>query len=182
MDLHRASGHVQWLPESFMRNFLFLITHLMFHVSFKSISDSRQCIVSQRRRRGDVVCRSPKTPWRLQPPRISSPVQCMREDMASHTSSWHTQSILCITRRFAHCLDFNVRIGNYLDWNISPSTAFYGKADFLPVPYDLSDWRLESDVGVRHNATKSLSLNVKRMDNFKWGRHGWNSLNNKGWK
>src|SRR3990167_2205842 len=38
MDSHRASGHVQWLPESLMKNFLFLITHLMFHVSFVNSS------------------------------------------------------------------------------------------------------------------------------------------------
>ncbi len=62
--------------------------------------------------------------------------------------------------------DAGLRIGNYLDWNISPSTAFYGKADFLPVPYDLSNWRLESDVGVRHNVTKSLSLNVSWMNDY----------------
>ena len=227
MDSHRASGHVQWLPESLMKNFLFLITRLMFHVSFmnssfpsnvprrrwpkltkhinpdgfatniptlkksqnrrsghplrgrselparpnplsnmgedrfsagntdygaekhaqnirhnravlcqislplseglqcrnihrvsrtnfamlfpaKSISDSRQCIVPQRQRRVGVVCRPPKIHRSLQPPRVFSPVQCIREDMASHTSSRYTQSILCIPGRASLCLDFNV--------------------------------------------------------------------------
>ena len=227
MDSHRASGHVQWLPESLMKNFLFLITHLMFHVSFmnssfpsnvprrgwskltkhinpdgfatniptlkksqnrrsghplrgrselpaklnplsnmgddrfsagnadygaekhaqnirhnrtilcqislplseglqcrnihrvsrtnfamlfpaKSISDSRQCIVPQRQRRVGVVRRPPKIHRSLQPPRVFSPVQCIREDMASHTSSRYTQSILCIPGRASLCIDFNV--------------------------------------------------------------------------
>lgn len=226
-DSHRASGHAQWLPESLMKNFLFLITQRMFHVSFMnssflfsvpkrrwpkltkhinhdgfatniptlkksqnrrsghplrgrselptgpnplsnmgenrfsagntdygtekyaqnirynrtvlcqislplseglqcrdihrvsrtnfamlfpaiSISDSRQCIVPQRQRRVGVVCRPPKIHRSLQPPRVFSPVQRIRENMASHTSSRYTQSILCIPGRASRCLNFNV--------------------------------------------------------------------------
>jgi len=227
MDSHRASGHVQWLPESLQKNFLFLITLLMFHVSFmnssfpssvprrrwpkltkhinpdgfvtntptlkksqkrrgghplrrrsefparpnplsnmgkdrfsarntnygeekhaqniwynrtvlcqislplserlqcqniypvprtnfamlfpaKSISDSRQCIVPQRQRRVGMVCRPPKILRSLQPPRIFSPTQHIREDMASYTSSRYAQSILCNSGRTSLCLNFNV--------------------------------------------------------------------------
>jgi len=74
----------------------------------KSISDSRQCIVPQRQRRVGVVRRPPKIHRSLQPPRVFSPVQCIREDMASHTSSRYTQSILCIPGRASLCIDFNV--------------------------------------------------------------------------
>ncbi|MBI2469696.1 MAG: DUF481 domain-containing protein [Planctomycetes bacterium] len=56
--------------------------------------------------------------------------------------------------------DPGLRIGNFVDWQILPSTLFYFKVDFLPVPENMVDWRLESDMGLRHNLTKSLSLNM----------------------
>ena len=59
-----------------------------------------------------------------------------------------------------------LRIGNFLDWQILPSTLFYFKVDFLPVPEDLVDWRLESDMGLRHNLTKSLSLNLNWINQY----------------
>lgn len=59
-----------------------------------------------------------------------------------------------------------LRIGNSLDWQILPSTLFYFKVDFLPVPEDITDWRLESDMGLRHNLTKSLSLNLNWINQY----------------
>jgi len=59
-----------------------------------------------------------------------------------------------------------LRIGNSLDWQILPSTLFYFKADFLPVPHDIVDWRLESDMGLRHKLTKSLSLNMNWINQY----------------
>ncbi len=59
-----------------------------------------------------------------------------------------------------------LRIGNSLDWQILPSTLFYFKADFLPVPEDFADWRLESDMGLRHNLTKYLSLNFNWINQY----------------
>jgi len=59
-----------------------------------------------------------------------------------------------------------MRIGNSLDWQILPSTLFYFKIDFLPVPEDLVDWRLESDMGLRHKLTKSLSLNLNWINQY----------------
>lgn len=59
-----------------------------------------------------------------------------------------------------------LRIGNSLDWQILPSTRFYFKADFLPVPEDFADWRLESDMGLRHSLTKSLSLNMNWINQY----------------
>jgi len=59
-----------------------------------------------------------------------------------------------------------LRIGNSLDWQILPSTLFYFKVDFLPVPEDIVDWRLESDMGLRHNLTKSLSLNLNWINQY----------------
>lgn len=59
-----------------------------------------------------------------------------------------------------------LRIGNYLDWQIRPKTLFYFKVDFLPVPGDIEDWRLESDVGLRHGLTKSLSLNLNWINEY----------------
>ena len=59
-----------------------------------------------------------------------------------------------------------LRIGNSLDWQILPSTLFYFKVDFLPVPQDLVDWRLESDMGLRHKLTKSLSLNLSWINQY----------------
>ncbi len=59
-----------------------------------------------------------------------------------------------------------LRIGNVLDWQILPSTLFYFKVDFLPVPQDLVDWRLESDMGLRHKLTKSLSFNLSWINQY----------------
>ncbi len=59
-----------------------------------------------------------------------------------------------------------LRIGNALDWQILPSTLFYFKADFLPVPEDVADWRLESDMGLRHKLTRSLSLNMNWINQY----------------
>lgn len=59
-----------------------------------------------------------------------------------------------------------LRIGNSLDWQILPSTLFYFKADFLPVPEDVADWRLESDMGLRHKLTRSLSLNLNWINQY----------------
>ena len=65
-----------------------------------------------------------------------------------------------------HQTNPGLRIGNSLDWQILPSTLFYFKVDFLPVPEDVADWRLESDMGLRHNLTKSLSLNLNWINQY----------------
>jgi putative salt-induced outer membrane protein YdiY len=59
-----------------------------------------------------------------------------------------------------------LRIGNYLDWQVLPSTLFYFKVDYLPVLEDFIDWRLESDMGLRHKLTKSLSLNLNWINQY----------------
>ena len=59
-----------------------------------------------------------------------------------------------------------LRIGNVLDWQILPSTLFYFKVDFLPMPQDIVDWRLESDMGLRHKLTKSLSFNLSWINDY----------------
>ena len=59
-----------------------------------------------------------------------------------------------------------LRIGNYLDWQIFPSTLFYAKVDYLPVPEDFADWRLESDTGLRQSLTKSLSFNLSWINDY----------------
>lgn len=59
-----------------------------------------------------------------------------------------------------------LRIGNYLDWQIFPSTLFYSKVDYLPVPEDFADWRLESDTGLRQTLTKSLSFNLSWINEY----------------
>ena len=69
-------------------------------------------------------------------------------------------------RNDIHQTSPGLRIGNSLDWQILPSTLFYFKVDFLPVPQDLVDWRLESDMGLRHKLTKSLSLNLSWINQF----------------
>ncbi len=69
-------------------------------------------------------------------------------------------------RNDIHQTSPGLRIGNSLDWQILPSTLFYFKVDFLPVPQDLIDWRLESDMGLRHKLTKSLSLNLSWINQY----------------
>ena len=59
-----------------------------------------------------------------------------------------------------------LRIGNYLDWQVLPSTLFYFKVDYLPVAEDFIDWRLESDMGLRHKLTKSLSFNLSWINDY----------------
>ena len=59
-----------------------------------------------------------------------------------------------------------LRIGNYLDWQVLPSTLFYFKVDYLPVLEDFVDWRLESDMGLRHKLTKSLSFNLSWINDY----------------
>ncbi|MBM2834710.1 MAG: hypothetical protein HW406_1871 [Candidatus Brocadiaceae bacterium] len=69
-------------------------------------------------------------------------------------------------RNDIHQTSPGLRIGNVLDWQILPSTLFYFKVAFLPVPQDLVDWRLESDMGSRHKLTKSLSLNLRWINQY----------------
>ena len=69
-------------------------------------------------------------------------------------------------RNDIHQTSPGLRIGNSLDWQILSSTLFYFKVDFLPMPQDLVDWRLESDMGLRHNLTKSLSLNLNWINQY----------------
>ena len=69
-------------------------------------------------------------------------------------------------RNDIHQTSPGLRIGNSLDWQILPSTLFYFKADFLPVPEDVADWRLESDMGLRHKLTRSLSLNLNWINQY----------------
>lgn len=59
-----------------------------------------------------------------------------------------------------------LKIGNYLDWQIYDSTKIYFNVDFLPSPNDFIKWRLESDVGLRHNLNKNLSFNINWLDQY----------------
>ena len=59
-----------------------------------------------------------------------------------------------------------LRLGSYLDWQILPSTKYYFKLDYLPGMEDFSQWRIESDMGLRQGISKSLSLTVSWIDEF----------------
>ena len=59
-----------------------------------------------------------------------------------------------------------VRLGSYLDWQILPSTKYYFNLDYLPGMEDFSQWRIESDMGLRQGISKSLSLTVSWIDEF----------------
>jgi putative salt-induced outer membrane protein YdiY len=59
-----------------------------------------------------------------------------------------------------------LRLGSYLDWQMFASTKYYFKLDFLPVPGDAENWRLESDMGFRHALSKHLSVNLSWIDDY----------------
>lgn len=59
-----------------------------------------------------------------------------------------------------------VRCGSYVDWQILPSTKYYFKLDYLPGLEDYSQWRIESDMGLRQSINKSLSLTVSWIDEY----------------
>lgn len=59
-----------------------------------------------------------------------------------------------------------IRVGQYFDWKILPTTAFYAKAEYVQSAEDSADWRLDSSMGIKHNLTKSLSLNLELLDQY----------------
>lgn len=59
-----------------------------------------------------------------------------------------------------------IRIGQYFDWKILPTTAFYAKAEYIQSADNRDDWRLDSGMGIKHNLTKSLSLNLELLDQY----------------
>ncbi|MEP9412336.1 MAG: DUF481 domain-containing protein [Candidatus Brocadia sp.] len=59
-----------------------------------------------------------------------------------------------------------IRIGQYFDWKILPTTAFYAKAEYIQSTDNRDDWRLDSGMGIKHNLTKSLSLNLELLDQY----------------
>ncbi|MCF6154926.1 MAG: DUF481 domain-containing protein [Candidatus Brocadia sp.] len=59
-----------------------------------------------------------------------------------------------------------IRVGQYFDWKILPTTAFYAKAEYVQSAEDLNDWRLDSGVGIKQNLTKSLLVNLELLDQY----------------
>lgn len=59
-----------------------------------------------------------------------------------------------------------LRIGHYFDWKILSATSFYAKAEYIQSSEDRDDWRLDSGIGIKHNITKSLSLNLDFLDQY----------------
>ncbi len=59
-----------------------------------------------------------------------------------------------------------LRIGQYFDWKILPTTAFFAKAEYVQSAEDRDNWRLDSGMGIKHNLTKSLSLNLELLDQY----------------
>ncbi|MBC6932639.1 MAG: DUF481 domain-containing protein [Candidatus Brocadia sp.] len=59
-----------------------------------------------------------------------------------------------------------IRIGQYFDWKILPTTAFYAKTEYVQSAEEAADWRLDSGMGIKHNLTKSLSLNLELLDQY----------------
>lgn len=59
-----------------------------------------------------------------------------------------------------------IRIGQYFDWKILPTTAFYAKAEYVQSADERADWRLDSGMGIKHDLTKYLSLNMELLDQY----------------
>ncbi|MFN3531291.1 MAG: YdiY family protein [Candidatus Brocadia sp.] len=59
-----------------------------------------------------------------------------------------------------------IRVGQYFDWKFLPTTAFYAKAEYVQSAQDRADWRLDSGMGIKHNLTKSLTLNLELLDQY----------------
>ena len=59
-----------------------------------------------------------------------------------------------------------IRVGQHLDWKILPTTAFYAKAEYVQSVDERADWRLDSGMGIKHNFTKPLSLNLELLDQY----------------
>ncbi len=59
-----------------------------------------------------------------------------------------------------------IRVGQYFDWQILPTTAFYAKTEYIQSAEERDDWRLDSGVGIKHNLTKSLLVNLELLDQY----------------
>ncbi len=59
-----------------------------------------------------------------------------------------------------------LRVGQHFDWKILPDTSFYAKAEYIQSAEERDDWRLDSGMGIKHNFTKSLSLNLDFLDQY----------------
>lgn len=59
-----------------------------------------------------------------------------------------------------------IRVGQYFDWKILPTTAFYAKTEYIQSVDEPVDWRLDSGMGLKHDLTKSLSLNLELLDQY----------------
>lgn len=59
-----------------------------------------------------------------------------------------------------------IRVGQYFDWKILPTTAFYAKTEYIQSADEPVDWRLDSGMGLKHDLTKSLSLNLELLDQY----------------
>lgn len=59
-----------------------------------------------------------------------------------------------------------IRVGQYFDWKILPTTVFYAKTEYVQSADEPADWRLDSGMGLKRNLTKSLSLNLELLDQY----------------
>ena len=59
-----------------------------------------------------------------------------------------------------------IRVGQYFDWKILPTTALFAKAEYVQSAEDRDNWRVDSGMGIKHNLTKSLSLNLELLDQY----------------
>jgi hypothetical protein len=88
----------------------------------KNIFDSGQCSLSQRSKCLAMVCRTSQIYRGVQSPPIFSRVQRPRKNMASHASTWNTQSVFSNSDRASFHLDFDVP--EYSDESITSNGIF----------------------------------------------------------
>ncbi|MCF6148487.1 MAG: DUF481 domain-containing protein [Candidatus Kuenenia sp.] len=59
-----------------------------------------------------------------------------------------------------------LRFGQFLDWQMLNSTKLFAKSEYTVSLEDQEDWRLDSNLGVKHNLITALSLSTEVLNQY----------------
>ena len=120
------------LSKSLQRRYLHRLsrTNIAKLLSKKNLSYPRQCLLSQRQNRLGLVFRPPQTHGSFQPSGLFSRTQRSGENLAPHTTSWHTQSLFPNAGRTS--LNFNFHFSQH------PEKSITGLWLFATIPINMS--------------------------------------------
>lgn len=59
-----------------------------------------------------------------------------------------------------------LRFGQFFDWQILDSTNLFAKSEYIVSLEDQNDWRLDSNLGIKHNLIKNLYLSTELLSQY----------------